>query len=192
MLIGLSGVPSSGKTTLAKRLAERDGFLVYNIFELAKQYDCVGEFDKEMNCHEIFVDKLGKHVLELSNNDVDILLDGHLSHHIQVDYVIILRLHPTKLANRLKKRDYSKEKIKENIEAECLDVITQEAVQMKRDVIEINVTLMNKEQVYQEVIAIYKLLKKPLKVLNEGVIIEPLKKYRPGIIDWSEEILKWC
>jgi len=66
-------------------------------------------------------------------------IEGHLSHRVDLDYCIVLRTRPEVLEKRLKKRGYSEEKIRENVEAEAMDVILSEAYQRTK-VYEIDTT----------------------------------------------------
>ena len=60
-----------------------------------------------------------------------LILDGHYSHELldeeMVDHVFVLRKAPWKLIEILQDRLYSYEKVWENLEAEIMGVITQEA-----------------------------------------------------------------
>ncbi|MCL2115518.1 MAG: adenylate kinase family protein [Methanobrevibacter sp.] len=87
------------------------------------------------------------------SNDLETLelaiVEGHLSHLCDnCDKVIVLRLDPESLEKRLKKRNYSKSKIQENLEAESLAVCTVEAFQNHGDVVnEIDTTNMSIDEV---------------------------------------------
>ncbi len=66
-----------------------------------------------------------------------IIIDSHLSHYIKSDYCIIVKTDITKLNKRLKMRNYSKNKIKDNVESEIFDICGQEAKVLKRNIITI-------------------------------------------------------
>jgi adenylate kinase len=104
-----------------------------------------------------------------------IFLDGHLSHLLPSDIVIVLRCEPNKLRERLRKKRYSKEKIEENVEAEILDVILIEAVELHKKVFEIDTTNLNADEICNDIVSI---------------IRGHTKRYNVGRIDWSKEILK--
>ena len=82
------------------------------------------------------------------SNDLETLelaiVEGHLSHLCDnCDKVIVLRLDPKSLEKRLKKRDYPKSKIQENLEAEALAVCTVESFQNHENIVnEIDTTSM--------------------------------------------------
>ncbi|MCJ7640224.1 MAG: AAA family ATPase, partial [Euryarchaeota archaeon] len=57
-----------------------------------------------------------------------LVIEGHISHHLSVERVIVLRTNPAVLRGRLQEKGFSEKKIRENIEAEILDVILIEAL----------------------------------------------------------------
>ncbi len=108
-------------------------------------------------------------------------IEGHAAHFLSIaEKVILLRCHPKKLKKRLEKKGWNKEKIKENIEAEALDVILCETVEYypENSIFEIDTSNMTIGSVAESIVEIVK---------ND---FEPTKKYNIGKIDWSEEILK--
>jgi adenylate kinase len=95
------------------------------------------------------------------------------------DKVIILRCHPQILKKRLQKKKWGVQKIQENVDAETLDVILCDAVAIhpEKNIFEIDTTRKTINDVSQ---AIQEIIKNDFR---------PLKKYKIGQIDWSEEIL---
>ena len=93
---------------------------------------------------------------------------------------MILRCHPKKLKKRLEEKGWNQKKIKENVEAEILDVVLCEAVEIhpENNIFEIDTTNKKIESVTSAIIDIVK------------SNFKPTKKYNMGKIDWSEEILK--
>lgn len=77
-----------------------------------------------------------------------LILDSHISHLLNVDFAIVLRCSPEELEKRLKKKRWSKEKIRENIEAEMIDLIAVEAEEKlgKERVYEIDTTKKSPEE----------------------------------------------
>ena len=128
-VIFISGTPCVGKTTLASELSKRLGANLIKINELAISNNLVLGTDTKKGYKIIDIDKLnlllGKVISTLDNL---IIVEGHLSHLCSgADKVIILRVHPDILEKRLANRDYSESKIRENLEAEALDVCGAEA-----------------------------------------------------------------
>jgi adenylate kinase len=89
-----------------------------------------------------------------------------------VDKVIVLRAAPRVLKERLASRVWSEEKLRENIEAEALDVILVESLEANKKVYEIDTTNMTTMQVKEAVVE----------------IIKGTDKYAPGSIDFSEDV----
>ena len=133
MQIALTGTPGTGKTTSA-------GLLPYKVIDINALVKGGMNFgtDPERGCLEADMDALAKHLARLDSDETQIL-EGHFSHHF-ADWSIVLRLAPSLLKSRLEARGYSSEKIRENLEAEALDVILVEAVQFCHRVDEIDTT----------------------------------------------------
>ena len=130
-VIFISGTPCVGKTTLASELSKRLGANLVKINELAINNDLILGIDDEKGYKIIDIDKLdvvlGK-IIDKLDSDKLLIVEGHLSHLCSgADKVIILRVHPDILEKRLASRDYADSKIRENLEAEALDVCGTEA-----------------------------------------------------------------
>ncbi|MBR4448283.1 adenylate kinase family protein [Methanobrevibacter sp.] len=123
--IFITGTPCTGKTTLASKL---NGHLI-KINDLALSHDFVLGVDEEKGYKVIDIDKLSHHVAKLITDCDELLIfEGHLSHLCDgADKVIVLRVDPDILKERLKARNYSDSKIRENLEAEALGVCSAEA-----------------------------------------------------------------
>jgi adenylate kinase len=57
-----------------------------------------------------------------------VLFEGHLAHLLPVDVAWVVRCDPDALRPRLESRGYAASKVRENLEAEALDIILAEAV----------------------------------------------------------------
>jgi adenylate kinase len=164
MRIALTGTPGTGKTTVARLLP----YPVLDINSLVKGGMNLG-VDPVRGCLEADMDALAKH-LEAIDSEETIVLEGHFAHHF-ADWSIVLRLHPSALRLRLLERGYSLEKIRENLEAEALDIILAEAALMCSRVDEIDTTDKSAEQVAE--------------IVTE--IIQGHLRLAPGQVDWLEE-----
>ena len=133
MQIALTGTPGTGKTTVAGLLP----YKVIDINALVRDGMNLGT-DPERGCLDADMDALEERLKELDSDEISIL-EGHFSHHF-ADWSIVLRLAPSTLRTRLEARGYSAEKIRENLEAEALDVILVEAVEYCLRVDEIDTT----------------------------------------------------
>jgi len=140
--IAVTGTPGTGKTTVSN-LFEEQGRKVLHLTEYVKEKG-LGEQSDEF---EVDVPQMKK---ALDDEDFEVV-EGHLSHHVSVDVCIVLRTRPDVLRERLDNREYSKEKIEENVESEVLDVILSEAVGLQEIVIEVDTTEKDAEEVFEEI-----------------------------------------
>ncbi|AJC72374.1 kinase [Thermococcus guaymasensis DSM 11113] len=166
MIIAVTGTPGVGKTTVSKLLVEKLGYEYVNLRDYALEKG-IGEMKGEEL--EVEVDEL-VYNFERDFKGKDIVVDGHLSHFLPADLVVVLRAHPRLIGERLKERGYSREKVGENVEAELVDVILVEALEENENVIEVDTTGKTPEEVVDEI----------LGLIEKGV------KKRVGLVDWSE------
>jgi adenylate kinase len=164
MRLALTGTPGTGKTTVAATLPYR----VIDINSMVREGLNLG-WDEEKGCLEADMEGL-KERLERLESEETVILEGHFSHHF-ADRAIVLRLAPCELKKRLLARGYSPEKVRENLEAEALDVILVESVEMCERVDEIDTTGRTPQEVAE-------LIKK----IIEGQLEAP-----PGQVDWLED-----
>lgn len=179
MLVALSGSPGTGKSSASLLLEERK-YRVLSLNELAINEHFTVGIDKERNSKIIDIERLDSYINKHYQTEDVIIIEGHSSHLLKsVDKVILLRCHPKQLKIRLKEKGWDQNKIKENVEAETIDVILCEAVEIHREenIFEIDTTHMKKENIASAII----------EIVNGN--FQPIKKYNIGNIDWSEEIL---
>jgi len=174
MIIAISGVPGTGKTEIAKILAKD---LKANLIDIKKLLDKKAvkyTNDEKRKTRVVDVRDLQEAVnKKLKDNKLNII-EGHLSHLLDVDMIIILRTNPKVLRKRLKKRKWPETKIRENLEAEMIDEITVEALEkQKRTILEIDTSSKSVESA--------------AKVIEKVLNSLPLqRKYEAGQIDWTE------
>ena len=141
-VIFISGTPCTGKTTVAIELNDYlsdNGFnsKLIKINDFAIENDLVLGEDPDKFYKVIDIDKLNdclnREINNFLSNDTEgsikvLIVEGHLSHLCDgADKMIVLRLNPSILEERLKERNYSKSKIEENLESEALAVCSAEA-----------------------------------------------------------------
>lgn len=115
-----------------------------------------------------------------------VFIESHFAHMLTVvDRIIVLRCRPSVLQKRLDGREYPPEKVRENLEAEGMDLILQEAVQVRDDlreqghrvlVGEVDTTDRSVEECVDEVLSLAQ---------EESANLEI------GRVDWSDEVLGW-
>ncbi len=178
MLIGITGTPGTGKTSVTRLMENDPLYQVIHLNELIKEEKLYCEVDTERDCVVADMDMVYKRVLELQDKSYSVtIVDSHLSHHI-ADIVIVLRTSPAKLKGRLEKRKYSVEKVRENLEAEALDIILAEAVDWCEKVFELDTTGGTVDGTFKDI-------GKIIKGLKRGETEELEQAYRPGSVDWS-------
>jgi adenylate kinase len=154
MLIGLTGTPGCGKTTSSLILRER-GYNIKDLNRIATENNCVADYDKERDSKEIDIRKLNEFIISKFSNG-DFIIEGHLSHFLSVDKVIILRCDPLILKKRLEDKKWSDSKVRENVEAEILDVIKVEAYEEDHEIFEIDSTQKTPHEVADDIESIIK------------------------------------
>ena len=104
-VIFISGTPCVGKTTLASELSKRLGANLVRVNELAISNDLVLGIDNKKGYKIIDIPELDVVLGEIIDNfdsDKLLIVEGHLSHLCNgADKVIILRVHPSILEERL-------------------------------------------------------------------------------------------
>ncbi len=123
MKTALTGTPGTGKTTISKMLRDSYGLEVVDLNEVIRAHGYHIGWDENRHCLVVDINALRAHPFSDG-----LVLEGHLSHHLSVDRVIVLRTNPDVLRERLQKKGFSDNKIRENLEAEILDVILIEAL----------------------------------------------------------------
>jgi len=171
MTIALTGTPGVGKTRVSKDL-ERRGYEILYLNRFIRVSGLRGYKDHERNSFEVDT-KLLKEEYNSKNKDPDIV-EGHLAHYLSISPTVVLRCSPSELEERMKNKGWDEDKIKENIEAEMLDMILIEALEACEDVYEIDTTQKDSREVASAV---------------EEIIQGKAERYKPGSIDWSEEFL---
>jgi len=119
--LALTGTPGTGKSTAAGLLA-KSGFEVLSVESLAERSGLKGELDPEDDTLVIDTDALHRALSKSWQTAPNgpIVIDGHLSHHLPCDAVVVLRCSPNVLESRLEERGYSIEKIRSNSEWELI------------------------------------------------------------------------
>jgi len=180
MRVALSGTPGTGKTSVASLLKTK-GYTIVSLNDLAINNGFVVGVDKKRDTKLIDIPKLNTFIKKKYTTKDIVFIEGHSTHLLKsADIVIILRCHPRVLTKRLQKKGWKPVKIKENVDAEILDIILCEAMEIHpaEKLFEIDTT----QKTIMEIATIIVHLAK-----NN---FRPTKTYSMGQIDWSEEILK--
>lgn len=144
MIILITGTPGTGKTTITPLLGKTIGCRVIDLNKLVDEKHLYTGVDIEKGYKVVDIDALIQELRKIittekisydENEEIpeegpSIIIEGHLSHYFPLaDFVIVLRTEPNILRDRLQKRDWEDPKIRENLQAEALDICTWEAYQ---------------------------------------------------------------
>jgi adenylate kinase len=162
MKIGVTGTPGTGKSTVSEHLEGK----VVDLREYLEQ-EVLGEVNEDGEI-EVDIDELRENQPQ-EPEDADLVVEGHMAHFLNLDYCIVLRCRPDILRERLQQRDYSEQKIEENVEAEAMDVILSQAAKHQEKIYEVDTTERTVEEVVEDV---------------RDAIDERKESY--GNVDWAE------
>jgi adenylate kinase len=199
MMVSITGTPCVGKTSVSREF-EKEGWRYLDLKDLIIESGTGDEIIRGTG--EILVDTVGLrgYLEDMGSHDGSpVIMDGHLSYLAPADICIVLRLNPEMLKERLERRGYSPEKILENVEAEGIGVILVEASEIEQErlggrnweelpagcgiLFELDATGLSAPEIFEKVSNMVDAYKE--KRLNE------LLEYRPGKVDWLEEMVGW-
>lgn len=171
MNIFITGTPGTGKTTISKLLKEQLPINFVDINQLVDDEKLYTGYDEKKGYKIVDIPALClklKDIIRNTNDDKDMLVEGHLSHFCDgADLVIVLRTHPDTLQNRLKDKGFNNDKIRENLEAEALDICAFETFERYGDnANEIDTSDENP----QEIVNLIKMIMKGKKHFSVGEV----------------------
>jgi adenylate kinase len=176
MLVAVTGTPGTGKSSVCTAL----GLEYVDLHRVIEELGFYTGFDPERGSLIADLDRLRDYVLQ-QKEQPQLILEGHLAHLLQPEVAIVLRANPLVLAGRLEQKGFPPQKIQENVEAEALDVILVEAVDLCVVVYDVDTSAISIEEVAAVVRAI---------IAAETVEAESeqraalRQRYKPGSVDW--------
>ena len=176
MFLALTGTPGTGKTTTAG-LLQAKGFSVVDLHAFAIDKHVTEGIDPKRNSVILDPERLTPLVEENFDRKTDVIFEGHLTHLLScMDKIVILRCRPDVLKQRLEKKGWNIEKIRENLEAEIIDVVLCEAVDIhgESNVFEMNTTDVSPERITGDI----------LELFSNGFSMRD--DFKVGQIDWSD------
>ena len=174
-VIAITGTPGAGKTSVSEELRKR-GYTVIDMNEHLRRHNLLGEKDVPRDTYNVDMEALNDSLEEYRRMPGIVFLDSHLAHECDCSRIIVLRCSPQVLAERLRARGYSDAKVRENVQAEILDVILCEATDSDIPVNEIDCTSGTPSDAVDFI----------ERILNGETEICP-----PGSVDWSGEMEEW-
>lgn len=173
MIIAVTGTPGTGKSSVAEALARRLDYTLVDINDVVDRPEVETAPDPDRDATAVDVDTL----VGVLQREVprDAIIDGHLSHRFPADLTVVLRCDPGELHDRLAAKGWDEDKIAENVEAEALDIILQEAVAERDRVAEIDTTGAEPDDVAARI----------AEIADDEIPPD----LQPGHVDWSESLL---
>jgi adenylate kinase len=174
--IAISGTPGTGKTSLAD-IFLNEQINVLSVKKLAEKHGYLGDLDSQDGAKEVDIHRLSEEWQH--NGSSVIVVEGHLSHFLDVDAIILLRCKPDVLQKRLEARGYSENKINANVEWELISGIWSELLEFEIEtpILELDTTEQDIEGTYREAIA----------WLNRDFTSEALAERAKKAIDWMKK-----
>jgi len=126
-VIAITGVPGTGKSSIAAEISKSTGAKIISINDLVAQQGLFSEVDVSDGAKIVLMPKLERALRqEISKRTGDVVVDGHLACEIKMkaDLALVCRCHPDVLRKRLTARGYNEGKVKANVLSEMLDYCT--------------------------------------------------------------------
>jgi adenylate kinase len=164
----LTGTPGTGKTSISKLLNKK-------VVHLSDYYEDSSEGTTDSGEWLINLNKLNKIIEKLELDDA--FYEGHTSHTLDnINTVILLRCDPSILGKRLSERNYSEDKIRENLEAEALNIILDEALDhiSSDKIFQLDTTNLSPDES----------AKKLTEFINGSIKLDETFDYSERIMDW--------
>ncbi|AKA73762.1 NMP kinase [Saccharolobus solfataricus] len=154
MIIIVTGTPGVGKTIVSKKLSEKLNLNYLSLSQFVIENKLYTEYDEFRQSYIIDEDRVKEELEKIIIPNSRLVIETIYPSLVPIaDIVVVLRRNPLSLYNELKSRGWSEVKIAENVEAEILGVISQEAKDTFKDkVCEIDTTEMNVEQILNKIL----------------------------------------
>ncbi len=149
-IYALTGTPGTGKSTVARRLRGM-GPTPVEVVEVSDLRPHVRRRPARLRRQGPVLVDLAKAARMLETRALratgPLVVVGHLSHLLPIERVVLLRCRPDVLRRRLERRGVRGRALLENVEAEAVDVILQEAVGLGRRIWELDTTHLGPAEV---------------------------------------------
>lgn len=125
----VTGTPGTGKSSFCASLAVNLGVRHINLGEFAKERNLMHGYDDNLQCHYLHEDAVLDELEQIMGIG-GVLLDHHSCDWFPerwIQLVVVLRASTHVLYDRLAERKYSQKKLTENMEAEIMQVLLDEA-----------------------------------------------------------------
>ena len=172
--VAITGNPGVGKHTCTKIVCEKLGDV--KIIDINKIIIDNNAFllNDDRNGKEVDIKKTLKLIRNELKKGGDLVIIGHLVPYLLrpdgIDIVVVMRRSPYEIIRTFEERDYSPEKIRENVASEILGISFYDALKTfgKNKVIEFDATGKTSQQAAEEIV----------------LLLQNKSKHEIGMIDW--------
>lgn len=172
-VLAVTGTPGVGKSALSAWLHEQ-GWGLLEVAELAATHGCLGEVDPTDGAAPLDIQGLDE-AWEPPRSGRWVV-DGHLSHFLDVDGTVVLRCSPTLLSERLTERGYTEAKVRANVEWEMTAGHWSELAEF-----EVNLPLLELDAGINDVEALGRCVE---AWVRDGMPSDGLEHHLASAIDW--------
>ncbi len=156
-VVALSGTPGTGKSLVGRRVSEALGMELVELSDLVIGNRLYAGYDEVRRTFVVDEDRLRDYLRRLVAERGRVLVVGHYSEIVDdsmLDKIVVLRLNPAELYERLTERGWPPDKVVENVEAELLGVCTGNALSEHppEKVCEVDVSGKSVEEASREVV----------------------------------------
>ena len=136
MHIIITGNPGVGKTSVAKALGKKLSCQVLNEKQFALEQK-IGKWNAKEDELVISLVPFAKALDKLFTEKKNVIIEGHLLCELRAkpDFIVLIRLHPELLEGRLHLRNYSEEKVQDNVFCEGIDYCKKKVLRNYREVV---------------------------------------------------------
>lgn len=172
--VAITGNPGVGKHTCTKIVCEKLGDV--KIIDINKIIIDNNAFllNDDRNKKEVDIKKTSKLIRNELKKGGDLVIIGHLVPYLLrpdgIDIVVVMRRSPYEIIRTFEERDYSPEKIRENVASEILGISFYDALKTfgKNKVIEFDATGKTSQQAAEEIV----------------LLLQNKSKHEIGMVDW--------
>ncbi|RLJ01255.1 MAG: NMP kinase [Candidatus Aenigmatarchaeota archaeon] len=141
MLLSVTGTPGTGKTSISEHLGKLLSMKVIHLNRLAEEMGYILGTDPVRGSLIVDIERLAEEL-----NERDAIIEGHLSHLVNPDRIVLLRCKPPVLKKRLEEKGWSETKVQENLDAEILGIIASEVLELGIPFIEVETSSLTPEE----------------------------------------------
>jgi adenylate kinase len=172
--VAITGNPGVGKHTCTKIVCEKLGDV--KIIDINKIIIDNNAFllNDDRNRKEVDIKKTLKLIRSELKKGGDLVIIGHLVPYLLrpdgIDIIVVMRRSPYEIIRTFEERDYSPEKIRENVASEILGISFYDALKTfgKNKVIEFDATGKTSQQAAEEIV----------------LLLQNKSKHEIGMVDW--------